>query len=293
MTLDFGISQNKDEIGYSSTNNNESNYKQWQKFKRNKTHNNKSPYNGFFMTQGAIHKYLPYLTTRALNLYILYGLHSRTDSGKTWISIESCANKLSVDPRSINTWNKSLIKKGLIARVKEKESSMTTYLLPLSDFSYFENKTDPVTYDSFSKEEINGKLTNVFHLFQWGKNPNSPNIYDQPNNMICLVYKREYTLDDANTDTEVITKIVLFKNEKEAQVSINTRYDEFEDNLAFYFQSPYDLNRDVPTIGLAITHKTNLNDSQTVLGTLKQFVEADVEVDEIFSSTEALIIQQE
>lgn len=291
MILDFGISKKENETSYTSINNNESNYKEWKSFKSDQNYVEKSPYNGFFMTQGAIHKHLPYLTTRALNLYILYGLHSKTDSGKTWVSIESCADKLAVDPRSINTWNQSLINKGLIARVKENHSSITTYLLPLSDFAYFENETDPSTYNLFSKQEVNGNLTNIFHLFQWENTPSSPNDYIQPNNIICLVYKRPYTLD--GTNPEFITKVVAFKNVEEAQIKINTHYNEFEDNMAFHFQSPYNSIRGVSITGLAITHDTDLNDPEMILGTLKQFIEADSAIEETFQQTEALIIQRE
>lgn len=291
MLLDFGISNIESETTYTSINNNESNYKEWKNFKSNVTYTDKSPYNGFFMTQGAIHRHLPYLTTRALNLYILYGLHSKTDSGKTWISIESCADKLAVDPRSINTWNQSLIDKGLIARVKENHSSITTYLLPLSDFAYFETKTDPVTYNLYSEQKVNGDLTNVFHLFQWENNPDTPNVLNQPNSIICLVYKRPYLLD--GDTTEYITKVVAFKNVEEAQIKIGTHYNEFEDNLAFHFQSPYNAITGVPITGLAITHETDLNEPGLLLGTLKQFMNANSAIEEIFSQTEALIIQQQ
>lgn len=291
MILDFGISKKQDDAHYTYINNNESNYKEWKNFKKGKTNIEKSPYNGFFMTQGEIHRHLPYLTTRALNLYILYGLHSNTDSGKTWISIDSCAEKLKVDPRSINSWNQSLIEKGLIARIKENHSSTTTYLLPLSDFAYFESDVDPATYNLSSRQEINGNLTHIFHLFQWEKNPSSNDHYDQPNNIICLVYKKSYILDGANT--EFITKIVAFKNVKEAQIKIGTDYDEFEDNLAFYFKSPYYLLGENSTTGLAITHETNLNAPETILGTLSQFLETDLSIEETFPETEALIIQQQ
>lgn len=139
--------------------------------------------------------------------------NSNTGSGKSWPSIELISEELDISSKSVHNWNKELENLGLIARISEGKSSKTTYLLPVSDYYYFENDTNVEKFVEKSDQKIVGKLIGIFHLFQWRKG--TAEDYTEPYNVTCLVFKRTYSPDETNSNVKQfeIVKAVFFEEE--------------------------------------------------------------------------------
>ncbi|MDK1727318.1 helix-turn-helix domain-containing protein, partial [Dellaglioa algida] len=159
--LDLKLGQDFKEE-YTNIKHNEDNYKFWREHRKNWNQT-------FFMVPSEILSYVSAIKSKAMSLYLYYSFRARNDTGKSWASVERAAEDLSISTKSVNNWNKELQMLGLIARVSENKSSKTTYLLPISDFYYFEKSVSPETYIEYSNNEIDGDLIGVFHLFQWRK----------------------------------------------------------------------------------------------------------------------------
>lgn len=71
--------------------------------------------------------------------------------------------------KTINTWNKTLVDLGMIARIDDNHLSKSTILLPLS--SYYKLALDSSLKDvtESTVHEIDGNLVAVYHLFEWRK----------------------------------------------------------------------------------------------------------------------------
>lgn len=275
--VNLNLTENKKEVVYTETANNESNYEEWRKFQKTRKKSKKDYSDGFFMAPGRLVKYLPSLTDRALNLYLYYGIRSNSKTGKTWVSTETCAKDLSVTTRSINTWNEKLIKLGLIARVDENQSSKSTYLLPLESFAHVNKSTSPQKYNETSDTDINGPLIDILHLFQWRKSEPDSDIFDVPYSIICLVYRRSHILKD-NGENKNIYKVVGFENIEDTSITIDKKFNEFEKNI-YRFTSEFKLEKSqIETKGMAITSSTNLKSPEELLSIAVQIVEGDQEL---------------
>lgn len=126
MAIDLGINNKKTKLTYEIQL-----YKKWKTFKKN--------IGGYFLVSNSIEEYLPYLSGGATNLYLFYLIHANNDSGCSYYSAETIADKLDVSVRTISNWNNTLIELGLISRQLGKNSART-YLLPTSNFTIFNNK---------------------------------------------------------------------------------------------------------------------------------------------------------
>jgi len=270
--VNLNLREDKKEIIYTEKINNEDNYKEWKKYQKNQK--KKELYDGFFMAPGRIVDYLPSLTDRALNLYIFYGIRANSTNGKTWVSVETCAEALNVTTRSINTWNENLIGLGLIARIDENLSSKSTYLLPLDKFAYTEKNAFPQKYNDTADLDINGTLIGVLHLFQWRKSEPDSESFDVPYSTICLVYRRSHILKHSS-ENKNIYKVVNFENVEDTDIEIDKKSTEFENNI-YKFESKFKLkNIMTETKGMAITSNTNLKLAEDLLNTAIQIIEGD------------------
>ncbi len=104
-------------------------YKKWRQMKR-KT---KEP---FFAVYKDLAKHLHEIETGPLKLYIYYGFAAGNEDGSSWHSSSTIADKLMVNKKTVEAWNKKLEEYGLVYRVFDGKPTKTTYLLPLSDYAH-------------------------------------------------------------------------------------------------------------------------------------------------------------
>lgn len=212
----------------------------------------------FMMVPVEILDYTSSIKSKALNLYIYYCRRANNKTGKSWPAIETTATDLDVSTKSVNNWNSELESLGLIARINEGHNSKTTYLLPISSYSYFEKKVSPIQFAEVSEEKIDGNLVAVFHLFQWRKEGQTDQ-YIVPYNVTCLVFQRRYSVNELNKEF-LITKAVLFEEEDNRADRVDKAPEDFsEDTVAYLFDTKktgYPL--EIPIKGIAVTSKINL-----------------------------------
>lgn len=265
-----------DKENYTKKQHHESNYGNWRSFRSNL---NKP----FMMIPVEINGYASSVRSRALSLYMYYCYRAGNNTGSSWPAIETIAADLGVSPRSINNWNIELETLGLITRINEGRNSKTTYLLPISSYSYFENNISPEKILDLYNEKIDGKLVAIFHLFQWRKDKNKT-VYNEPYNVTCIVFQRRHTPDETNNDKKefVITKAIMFEEEEFKDKKLDKASEEFsEDNKVFIFETEarsYAINVEVD--GIAVTNKINLKEtkkSDEVIDFIEQLVEAKSE----------------
>ena len=252
---------------YTQTKHYESNYKFWREHR-------KSLNQPFFMVPSEILWYLSSINSRAINLYLYYCYRAGNETGKSWPAVETAAADLNISTKSVNNWNNELEKLGLIARINEGKSSKTTYLLPISDYCYFEKALTPEKFIEFSKEEIDGKLVCIFHLFQWRREESEE--YTKPYNITCLVFQRSYTPEETNNKKKfTITKAVLFEEEEYQNMKINRASEDFSNNHPVYL---FDTKKrvyavEIPTKGIAVTSRINLKKDDEAMDLIRQLVQ--------------------
>lgn len=261
----------KQKVGeYSKEGHYENNYKFWRQYRKNANEK-------FFMVPSEIIKYVSSIKSKAMNLYLYYSYRANNDSGKSWASVERAAEDLCISTKSVNNWNKELESLGLIARINEGKSSKTTYLLPITDYYYFEKNTTPENFIEFSDPVLDGDLMSIFHLFQWRKENSEE--FTKPYNLTCLIFKRSYEPQEANNNNKfMVIKAVIFEEKEFKKIRIDKTAKEFPSNQdAYLFESPKrSYAKDVETIGVAITTKINLKDEKNqtdVLDLIQQLVQ--------------------
>lgn len=190
------------------------NFEEWRKFSQIVKRN-------YIMIPVELRKYLPYIHTQAMNLYLLYFFMAKNVTGDSWPSIETISKELRVSTRSVNNWNEELDKISLITRVSESKNSKKTYLLPLSNFYYFENNKTIQDVLTESKQNFDGKLVYIIHVFQWRYNKATKD-YSNKGNIVFLVFKRE-SINAEGENINSVYKIVgiksLVENIKDISVS--------------------------------------------------------------------------
>lgn len=229
-------------------------YKGWREFR-------KESRDSFFIIPTELSEYLPVIDTRAINLYLYYCFRANNETGLSWPSVDRAAEDLNVSARSINNWNSELEDLGLILRISEKKSSKTTYLLPISDYYYIEKYLTPKEYMEKSEYEIDGHLKYVFHFNQWQKKDPKSNSYNDPFNIIALVYERsheKHNLDNVTNFT--VTKTILFENIDDdwKTFRVDTKTADFTEDVYKVEPSISFDDFSVPGKSLAINTKINL-----------------------------------
>lgn len=260
--LKFGT--NKKE--YTKLDHYENNYKYWRNYRMDVNE-------GFIMVPKNIMYYLGSIRSKAVNLYLYYCYRANTETGKSWAAIDTMARELETSTKSITNWNNELESLGLIKRVAGNKSSKTTYLLPISDYYYFEKNLSLKDFLKISNLEIDGELISIFHLYQWRKNHENKK-YEIPYHVIALNFKRTYTLDEtkANAEPFEVNKTVLFEIEED-KILNKTSSDINQKSPLYKFDSQIfkDLDeqtykkyenitnfREIPKVGIAVTAGINL-----------------------------------
>lgn len=199
-------------------------FKDWREFNKDRQMN-------FAIIPSSILSYLSEFDNKALSLYLYYCLHANNSTGESWHSTNKCADELGVTVRSINNWNNVLERMGLIFREPNNHSSLSTFLLPLSNYiSIFHN----TTLDEYLKKHENdfiqnkfeGSLKAIFNVSQYRKNYDTKK-FTELHNVWLLIFEREHKTD---SKTFVINKYVVLEN-TEIDADINVVYEEIEDDL--------------------------------------------------------------
>lgn len=199
-------------------------FKDWREF-------NKESQKNFAIIPSGILSYLSEFDNKALSLYLYYCLHARNDTGESWHSTNKCASELGVTVRSINNWNNVLEKMGLIFRESNNHSSLSTFLLPLSNYiSVFQNTTLDEYLKKYNEDVLQhnfeGSLKAVINVFQYRKNYETKKFTEQ-HNVWLLIFEREHNTD---SKTFVVNKyVVLEKTEIEGKLNVFS--EEIENDL--------------------------------------------------------------
>lgn len=227
------------------------NYQIWREFQQENVSN-------FLILNDSFKQYLPVLKTGALNLYLFYSFHSKNKTGENWYSLDTLAKELNTSKRSIINWNEELDSLGLIYRQDEGKISKTTFLMPTSNFFLdLREKTNFREYKKKYKEEIDGKLVSIYHIFQWRKNKTDGK-FNVPHNTIVFVFERNYEKDNYSFS---IRKYVLFYDENIANVIIDK--SNLIDNI-YLFDSPFILkDKTIEIKGIAISTQYNFKNNST------------------------------
>lgn len=195
----------------------------WKKY----NFNAKEPFTPIFL---GFKESLKDLDGGALKLYLYFCLHSNNTEGHSWHSIQRIAEFFKKEPRTINSWIKILVSKGLIYRDKKGHVTNTTYLVPYSNFIVKINPTK--TYDEDSQELLQelievvsgfghaaGKIDRVYHLFQWKTEKDKRAVSENKNNVqyLVIVTKRENM-----TSTSHIYKLTNSEHMGVSELNIDT-----------------------------------------------------------------------
>lgn len=247
------------------------NFEEWRKFSQIIKRN-------YIMIPVELRKYLPYIHTQAMNLYLLYFFMAKNVTGDSWPSIETISKELRVSTRSVNNWNEELDKISLITRVSESKNSKKTYLLPLSNFYYFENNKTIQDVLTESKQNFDGKLVYIIHVFQW-RYDKATKYYTNKGNIVFLVFKRE-SINAEGENINSVYKIVGIKSlvENIKDISVSSILGDKKNDVYKIENSDIEslINLDslglnsVPSVSLAISTKLNLlgNSEEDVKDTL-------------------------
>lgn len=231
----------------------------------------------FFMLYKDFSRFLPELSTGALKLFLFYGFNAKNDTGESWYSIDTIAQKLATTSRSINTWNSELENLGLIYRSSENKNSKTTFLIPYTNYLFFSDTSVAnfiADYNSNDNiEKFMGTLDKVFHLFQWRKNKeeSGEDKYNKPLNLLILVLSRNYDFNNSEDYSKKTYMVFNLDNYNQFQGSIEHKYMG-EDTPIFTFNEVYDSesleNFDVK--GIVIHPKFDIMNKKTLSTILEE-----------------------
>jgi len=227
------------------------NYQYWREFQQENDSN-------FLIINDSFKQYLPVLKTGALNLYLFYSFHSRNKTGENWYSLDTLAKELNTSKRSIINWNDELENIGLIYRQNEGKASKTTFLMPTSNFFLdLRRKSSFEDYKEIYKEQIDGTLVSIFHVFQWRKNKNSGK-FNVPHNTLVAIFERSYEKEGYFF---AVRKYVLFYNDLISNMTINKSKLS---NDIYLFDSPMTMkNESIKVKGIAISTQYNFKNNPT------------------------------
>ena len=198
-------------------------YNKWTQYvKDNKT--------GYFMLSNSLEDYLPYISSAAINLYVFYAIHAKSNEGYSYYSNETISRILNVSQKTITNWNKTLQDLGLIARRAKSNSSSDTYLLPLSDFIIDLSKinNDDREVMDFLNQEGYSKRTFI-------------NLYvsSEPNKRYCYsIFERNYAVKDFKMTRKILLgKVQSINNSIEIDLNEQIMWCKINDNFCIIWNT--------------------------------------------------------
>lgn len=120
-----------------------------------------------------------------LKLYLYFCIHASNAHGESWHSIQKIANFFGTQTRTVDNWIKALVERDLIYREQKGNKSHTTYLIPYNNTLIQHTSSvkreednqsllDEILSKIKSREFLYGKVTKVFHIFQWKNTKGDP-----------------------------------------------------------------------------------------------------------------------
>lgn len=226
----------------------------------------------FFMLYKDFSRFLPELSTGALKLYLFYGFNAKNETGESWYSIDTMAEKLGTTSRSINTWNSELENLGLIYRSSENKSSKTTFLVPYtSQIIFSDSSVNKFMTDYLENKNIKnfmGVINQIYHIFQWRKNQDTSegDKYNKPFNLLSIELSKEY--DFNNSEKYIKKTYMLFNLDNYNQFDgfIEEKYMS-ESTPIFTFDEVYqnELLNDFSLKGIVVHTKFDLLDKKKLI----------------------------
>ena len=223
----------------------------------------------FLMLYKDFANFLPELTTGALKLYLFYGFSAKNETGESWYSIDTIAEKLDTTARSINTWNSELEKMELIYRLADSKSSKTTFLIPYTNQMIFSD----LSVNDFMKDYLNnsnikkfmGEISQIYHIFQWRKNQDGTNeeIYDEPLNLLSIELLKSYDFNNSKNHNKKTYFIFDLSKYNQFEGKIEDKYMS-DSTPIFTFDEAYE-NKfldDFKLQGIVVNPKINLLDKK-------------------------------
>ena len=184
----------------------------------------------FFMLYKDFSRFLPELSTGALKLFLFYGFNAKNETGESWYSIDTIAQKLATTPRSINTWNSELEILGLIYRSSENKNSKTTFLIPYTSQISFADISVVDFINSYTNnkniKKFMGQISKVFHLFQWRKNKeeSGEDKYNKPLNLLVIVLSKDYDFNNSEKYSKKTYMVFNLENYSQFEGSVENKY---------------------------------------------------------------------
>ncbi|ARU60709.1 hypothetical protein CBW65_06125 [Tumebacillus avium] len=170
-------------------------YSSWRKF-------NRDTKEGFFAIYERFKKeHLADLEGGPLKLYLLFGFYANNSYGHSWPSIATIADFFGTQTRTIDSWMKVLVDRGLIYRDRTDKKSHTTFLVPYSDTllkqkprKNHEQDGQEMLEDILSvlldMQSVYGTVVRIVHLFHWGRKKAMPDAR-KTYHLLLIITKRE------------------------------------------------------------------------------------------------------
>ena len=215
----------------------------------------------YYLLNTEFKKYLPYLTTGALKLYLHYCFSARNDTGESWYGRDSIAKELNTTTRSIDEWNSQLIDLNLIYRGSNNKSSTSTFILPISDYFLKIDDLNIEEYCETTNPSMDGNLVGCIHLFQWRKqtilrNNNKESVYDKPYHLLVLIFEKKI-------NNIIRKKFIVFSDDSIDNYNSSLSAKKFQD-ITYKFESPFEndylKSKEIKIQGFAINPSFNLDE---------------------------------
>jgi len=240
----------------------------------------KSPY---AILDKSLSLYFPFLSNGSIKLYMLYVFQAKNKTGESWHSTQSQADALGVTRRSIDKWNSELLNAQLIARVPNNKSSMSTFILPISDYQLDSPKLgNMIQYDKEQLTQIDGKLSYIFHLYQWRKNKDSGE-YTDVYRLSCFVYVKKINLvkNDLKLNRSIKKIIIEEQSLIDTQTILLSNNDIIEEfyvtDLFYRKETPYGEyfteNKEINQQGFVVSSKFNLQNKKERLSIISELAD--------------------
>lgn len=182
---------------------------------------------GYVMLANELEEYLKDLKKPSLNLYMFYAIHADNNNGESFYSLEQISRILKVSVKTVSNWNKELEEVGLIKRKQQYNRSARTFLLPLSDFVFFDKRQDKT--DKFILD-----ITNEGYIYEDKYEVrNSREIFtvEKYTKSYITVRRTIYILQKK----EEVTEELLWDYDEDYWYDVNDSFGLYSKNLKFDF----------------------------------------------------------
>lgn len=273
----FKLPKTNEQVVLSTVELAKNNYKNWRLLLKKKGENKKdTSVEPFIILNNNLEKFLPYLSTGSIRLYLFYCFKANNATSESWYSVDKIAKELHVTSRSVDNWNAELTTLNLIYRGSANHSSTSTIILPLSNFSIIDHQFDLKNHLSNPQyNEVDGTLEYVFHIFQWRKKNTKAKSFSAPYHLIVHCFTREITDSDGSM-IHKISKFFISEDKSLNKVTLDENSEAFKtDNDIFLFKPRIEnMTKNVKTKGIALSTHYDLRNELQLNDILTELVES-------------------